>query len=78
MSAQARLKRLEELLLEQKLVGSLSVETLLDLLLCLHSEVSQTPLKREKHVQDFLEWGKTRGLDLVLVLNPILDLDPVM
>lgn len=58
MSAQARLKRLEELLLEQKLAGCLSVETLLDLLLCLHSEVSQSPLKREKHVQDFLDWGK--------------------
>ncbi|KAM7396076.1 hypothetical protein PAMA_007377 [Pampus argenteus] len=58
MSAQARLKRLEQLLLEQKLTGCLSVETLLDLLLCLHSEVSQTPLKREKHVQDFLDWVK--------------------
>ncbi|KAM7368466.1 hypothetical protein PAMP_014679 [Pampus punctatissimus] len=58
MSAQARLKRLEQLLLEQKVTGCLSVETLLDLLLCLHSEVSQTPLKREKHVQDFLDWVK--------------------
>ncbi|XP_053193269.1 serine/threonine-protein kinase MRCK beta [Scomber japonicus] len=58
MSAQARLKRLEELLLEQKVAGCLSVETLLDLLLCLHSEVSHTPLRREKHVQDFLQWVK--------------------
>ncbi|XP_055088159.1 serine/threonine-protein kinase MRCK beta-like isoform X2 [Periophthalmus magnuspinnatus] len=33
----------------------LGVETLLDLLLCFCSECSQTPLRREKHVQDFLE-----------------------
>uniref|UniRef100_A0A665X8L8 non-specific serine/threonine protein kinase n=1 Tax=Echeneis naucrates TaxID=173247 RepID=A0A665X8L8_ECHNA len=58
MSAQARLKRLEELLLERKAAGCLSVETLLDLLLCLHSEVSHCPLKREKHISDFLEWVK--------------------
>lgn len=61
MSAQVRLKRLEELLLEQKEAGCLSVEALLDLLLCLFSEVSQSPLKREKHVADFLEWGKSPG-----------------
>lgn len=60
MSAQARLRRLETLLLEQRLQGCLSVETLLDLLLCLHHEVALTPLRREKHVHDFLEWGKTR------------------
>lgn len=61
MSAQVRLKRLEELLLEQKEAGCLSVEALLDLLLCLFTEVSQSPLKREKHVADFLEWGKSPG-----------------
>lgn len=59
MSAQVRLKRLEELLLEQKVAGCLSVEALLDLLLCLHTECSNSPLKREKHVADFLEWGKS-------------------
>lgn len=58
MSAQVRLKRLEELLLEQKEAGCLSVEALLDLLLCLFTECSQSPLKREKHVADFLDWGK--------------------
>ncbi|XP_076611886.1 serine/threonine-protein kinase MRCK beta isoform X5 [Chaetodon auriga] len=58
MSAQIRLKRLEELLLEQKAAGCLSVEALLDLLLCLYTECSQSPLKREKHVTDFLEWVK--------------------
>ncbi|XP_041814117.1 serine/threonine-protein kinase MRCK beta isoform X2 [Chelmon rostratus] len=58
MSAQVRLKRLEELLLEQKAAGCLSVEALLDLLLCFYTECSQSPLKREKHVTDFLEWVK--------------------
>uniref|UniRef100_A0A7N8Y194 non-specific serine/threonine protein kinase n=1 Tax=Mastacembelus armatus TaxID=205130 RepID=A0A7N8Y194_9TELE len=58
MSAQVRLKRLEELLLERKASGSLSVETLLDLLLCLYTEWSSSPLKREKHITEFLEWVK--------------------
>lgn len=64
MSAQVRLKRLEELLLEHQVSGCLSVETLLDLLLCVHTEFSNSPLKREKHVTDFLEWGKTQSRDL--------------
>ncbi|KAM4529358.1 serine/threonine-protein kinase MRCK beta isoform 5-T5 [Fundulus diaphanus] len=58
MSAQERLRRLEELLLEQQEAGCLSVEALLDLLLCLYSECSNSPLKREKHVTDFLNWVK--------------------
>lgn len=70
MSAQVRLKRLEELLLEQKEAGCLSVEALLDLLLCFTAECSQSPLKREKHVTDFLEWGKRLHLHLALV--PVL------
>uniref|UniRef100_A0A673MUI4 non-specific serine/threonine protein kinase n=1 Tax=Sinocyclocheilus rhinocerous TaxID=307959 RepID=A0A673MUI4_9TELE len=37
---------------------SLSVETLLDILICLYNECSNSPLKREKHVTDFLEWVK--------------------
>lgn len=64
MSAQARLKRLEELLLEQKAAGCLSVEALLDLLLCFYTEVSHSPLKREKHVTDFLEWGRSQARGL--------------
>lgn len=72
MSAQVRLKRLEELLLEQKEAGCLSVEALLDLLLCFYTECSHSPLKREKHVTDFLEWGKSLVSVLVLVL--VLDL----
>lgn len=68
MSAQVRLKRLEELLLQQKEAGCLSVEALLDLLLCFTAECSQSPLKREKHVNDFLDWGKKLVLVLFLVL----------
>ncbi|XP_059354883.1 serine/threonine-protein kinase MRCK beta-like isoform X4 [Carassius carassius] len=60
MSAKVRLKKLEQLLLDghQKNDRSLSVETLLDILLCLYNECSNSPLKREKHVTDFLEWVK--------------------
>lgn len=60
MSAKVRLKKLEQLLLDghQKNDKSLSVETLLDILICLYNECSNSPLKREKHVTDFLEWVK--------------------
>lgn len=58
MSAQVRLKRLEQLLLEHQGSGCLSLETLLDLLLCVHTECSNSPLRREKHVSDFLDWGE--------------------
>ncbi|KAI9528233.1 Serine/threonine-protein kinase MRCK beta [Dissostichus eleginoides] len=58
MSAAARLKVLEDLLLQQKASGCLSVEALLDLLLCFYTECSSCPLKREKHVNDFLTWVK--------------------
>ncbi|XP_061602851.1 serine/threonine-protein kinase MRCK beta isoform X3 [Cololabis saira] len=58
MSAAERLRRLEELLLEQRAAGCLSMEALLDLLLCLYQECSHPPLKREKHITDFLDWVK--------------------
>ncbi|XP_034145960.1 LOW QUALITY PROTEIN: serine/threonine-protein kinase MRCK beta [Esox lucius] len=60
MSAKVRLKKLEQLLVDgtQKNASSLSVETLLDILICLYNECSNSPLKREKHVTDFLEWVK--------------------
>ncbi|XP_023808628.1 serine/threonine-protein kinase MRCK beta isoform X2 [Oryzias latipes] len=58
MSAKERLARLEELLLERRATGCLSVEALLDLLVCLYTECSSCPLKREKHVTDFLQWVK--------------------
>lgn len=60
MSAKVRLKKLEQLLVDgtPNNASSLSVETLLDILICLYNECSNSPLKREKHVTDFLEWGK--------------------
>ncbi|KPP74872.1 serine/threonine-protein kinase MRCK beta-like [Scleropages formosus] len=60
MSAKVRLKKLEQLLLDgpREAEGRLSVETLLDLLLCLYHECSNSPLRREKHVSEFLEWGE--------------------
>ncbi|XP_062407440.1 serine/threonine-protein kinase MRCK beta [Sardina pilchardus] len=60
MSAKVRLKKLEQLLLDghQKNASSLSVETLLDILICLYNECTNSPLKREKHVTEFLEWVK--------------------
>ncbi|XP_077409706.1 serine/threonine-protein kinase MRCK beta isoform X6 [Vanacampus margaritifer] len=57
-AAPVRLKRLEEMLVERTVPGCLSVETLLDLLVCVTSECSNCPLKREKHVTDFLDWVK--------------------
>ncbi|KAM9551310.1 serine/threonine-protein kinase MRCK beta isoform 1-T1 [Salvelinus alpinus] len=60
MSAKVRLKKLEQLLVDGTLknANSLSVETLLDILICLYNECSNSHLKREKHVTDFLEWVK--------------------
>ncbi|XP_056151078.1 serine/threonine-protein kinase MRCK beta isoform X1 [Lampris incognitus] len=60
MSAKVRLKKLEEFLLEgsQRNSDCLSVETLLDVLICLYNECSNSALKREKHITDFLEWVK--------------------
>uniref|UniRef100_A0AAY4EHA5 non-specific serine/threonine protein kinase n=1 Tax=Denticeps clupeoides TaxID=299321 RepID=A0AAY4EHA5_9TELE len=62
MSAKVRLKQLEQLLLDgaqwRGAGCALSVETLLDVLVCLYNECTNSPLKREKHVTDFLEWVK--------------------
>ncbi|XP_072318245.1 serine/threonine-protein kinase MRCK beta isoform X2 [Eucyclogobius newberryi] len=53
-SAEQRLQTLAVLLSDPS-AEVLGVETLLDLLLGFCSECSQTPLRREKHVQEFLE-----------------------
>uniref|UniRef100_A0A8C5FL01 non-specific serine/threonine protein kinase n=1 Tax=Gadus morhua TaxID=8049 RepID=A0A8C5FL01_GADMO len=60
MSAKVRLKKLEQLLLDGPRHNGtcLSVETLLDVLVCLYNECCNSPLKREKHVTDFLDWVK--------------------
>jgi serine/threonine-protein kinase MRCK len=65
MSAKVRLKKLEQLLLDGPRHNGtcLSVETLLDVLVCLYNECCNSPLKREKHVTDFLDWGKLLALN---------------
>lgn len=60
MSAKVRLKKLEQLLLDGpwRNESALSVETLLDVLICLYTECSHSALRRDKYVAEFLEWGK--------------------
>ncbi|XP_072346526.1 serine/threonine-protein kinase MRCK beta isoform X1 [Scyliorhinus torazame] len=60
MSAKVRLKKLEQLLLNgpQMNASSISVETLLDILICLYNECSSSPSRREKYIAEFLEWAK--------------------
>ncbi|XP_078418547.1 serine/threonine-protein kinase MRCK beta isoform X1 [Cetorhinus maximus] len=60
MSAKVRLKKLEQLLLKgpQMNASSMSVETLLDILICLYNECSSSPIRREKYIAEFLEWAK--------------------
>lgn len=60
MSGEVRLKKLEKLILDgppQSNGQCLSVETLLDILVCLYDECNNSPLRREKNVLEFLEWG---------------------
>ena len=69
MSAKVRLKKLEQLLLDGpwRNESALSVETLLDVLVCLYTECSHSALRRDKYVAEFLEWGKcARGPRLTL------------
>uniref|UniRef100_A0A670ZMG8 Uncharacterized protein n=1 Tax=Pseudonaja textilis TaxID=8673 RepID=A0A670ZMG8_PSETE len=54
MAAEVRLKKLEELVLDCSVVG---LETLVDLLLCVHHELSTSPLAQEKYITEFLQWG---------------------
>ncbi|KAG9282641.1 serine/threonine-protein kinase MRCK alpha-like isoform X3 [Astyanax mexicanus] len=61
MSGEVRLKKLEKLVLDgpsQSNGQSLSVETLLDILVCLYDECNNSPLRREKNVLEFLDWAK--------------------
>lgn len=70
MSGEVRLKKLEKLLLDgpaQSNGQSLSVETLLDILVCLYDECNNSPLRREKNITEFLEWGK-----LIFLLSPLV------
>ncbi|KAM9294173.1 serine/threonine-protein kinase MRCK beta [Gastrophryne carolinensis] len=60
MSAKVRLKRLEQLLLDGPVrnEAALSVETLLDVLLCVYTECCSPALRRDKYVCEFLSWAK--------------------
>lgn len=61
MSGEVRLKKLEKLILDGPAQSSgqcLSVETLLDILICLYDECNNSPLRREKNILEFLDWGK--------------------
>ncbi|XP_067317602.1 myotonin-protein kinase-like isoform X1 [Anolis sagrei] len=55
MAAEVRLKKLEELVLDRRSVG---LETLVDLLLCVHHELSTSPLAQEKYIREFLQWAE--------------------
>ncbi|KAM3829924.1 myotonin-protein kinase isoform 3-T3 [Vipera latastei] len=55
MAAEVRLKKLEELVLDPRVVG---LETLVDLLLCVHHELSTSPLAQEKYIVEFLQWAE--------------------
>lgn len=58
MAAEVRLKKLEELVLDRSVVH---VETLVDLFLCVHHELSTSPLAQEKYIMEFLQWGELTG-----------------
>ncbi|XP_068432845.1 serine/threonine-protein kinase MRCK alpha isoform X5 [Clinocottus analis] len=61
MSGEVRLKKLEKLILDgpaQSNGQCVSVETLLDILVCLYDECNNSPIRREKNILEFLEWAK--------------------
>lgn len=69
MSAEVRLKKLEELLLDGPVrTGGqcISVETMLDVLVCLYDECNNSPLRREKNILEFLDWGKKKNIMFLL------------
>ncbi|XP_031435563.1 serine/threonine-protein kinase MRCK alpha isoform X2 [Clupea harengus] len=61
MSGEVRLKKLEKLVLDGPVQSNgqcFSVETLLDILICLYDECINSPLRREKNIAEFLDWAK--------------------
>ncbi|XP_060790420.1 serine/threonine-protein kinase MRCK alpha isoform X4 [Neoarius graeffei] len=61
MSGEVRLKKLEKLFLDGPVQSNgqcFSVESLLDVLICLYDECNNSPLRREKNISEFLEWAK--------------------
>ncbi|KAL0609750.1 Myotonin-protein kinase, partial [Plecturocebus cupreus] len=55
MSAEVRLRRLQQLVLDP---GFLGLEPLLDLLLGVHQELGASELAQDKYVADFLQWAE--------------------
>ncbi|XP_037674976.1 myotonin-protein kinase isoform X5 [Choloepus didactylus] len=55
MSAEVRLQRLQQLVLDP---GFLGLEPLLDLLLGVHQELGASDLAQDKYVADFLQWAE--------------------
>ncbi|XP_053568603.1 serine/threonine-protein kinase MRCK alpha [Bombina bombina] len=65
MSGEVRLRQLERLFLDGPCRGAggcLSVESLLDSLICLYDECCASPLRRDKHIHDYIEWAKPFAL----------------
>ncbi|XP_075872971.1 serine/threonine-protein kinase MRCK alpha isoform X2 [Nelusetta ayraudi] len=61
MSGEVRLKKLEKLIQDGPAHSNgqcLSVETMLDILVCLYDECNNSPLRREKNITEFLDWAK--------------------
>lgn len=61
MSAEERLKALEQLYLQGASASdgyTVSVETLLDVLVTLYDECTNSTLRKEKNISDFVEFGK--------------------
>ncbi|XP_059368449.1 serine/threonine-protein kinase MRCK alpha-like isoform X4 [Carassius carassius] len=61
MSGEVRLKKLEKLVLDgpsQSTGQCFSVETLLDILVCLYDECNNSPIRREKNILEFVDWAK--------------------
>ncbi|XP_042704477.1 serine/threonine-protein kinase MRCK alpha isoform X1 [Malaclemys terrapin pileata] len=61
MSGEVRLRQLEQFILDgpTRTNGQcFSVETLLDILICLYDECNNSPLRREKNILEYLEWAK--------------------
>lgn len=55
MSAEVRLRQLQQLVLDPSFLG---LEPLLDLLLGVHQELGASHLAQDKYVADFLQWGE--------------------
>ncbi|KAM4771797.1 serine/threonine-protein kinase MRCK alpha isoform 5-T5 [Rhinophrynus dorsalis] len=65
MSGEVRLRQLERLVLDgpgRGASGCLSVESLLDSLICLYDECCASPLRRDKNIHDYIEWAKPFAL----------------